>query len=73
MSRFEDTEIAISQRLKALKAKPDKTLNRPDIDEPLKADGFTDDEITAVLNALEQDKILAFLPGNRLSVLKALP
>jgi hypothetical protein len=73
MSRFEDTENALSRRFRALKAKPDKTLNRADIDEPLKAEGFTEVEITAVLNALEQEKAVAYLPGNRLSVLKAIP
>lgn len=73
MSRFEDTETALLERLRALKAKPEMTINLFDIGVPLTAAGFTQDEIMAVLSALEQDKIVAYGRGNRLLILKELP
>ncbi|NKK58815.1 hypothetical protein GFM44_23230 [Rhizobium leguminosarum bv. viciae] len=73
MSRFEETEIALTKRLRALKIKPDTSVNVFDIGVPLNATGFTQDEIMAVLTALEQDKIIEFVPGNRLRLVKPLP
>lgn len=73
MSRFEDTETALTERLRALKAKPEMSINLLDIDISLNADGYSQDEIMAVLRALEQDKIIALSPGNRLLMLKELP
>lgn len=73
MSRFTETEIALIERLRALKALPDMSINVFDIGVPLTAAGFTQDEIMEVLYALEQDKIVALLPGNRLMMLKELP
>ncbi len=73
MSRFNETETALIERLRALKALPDMSINVFAIGVPLTAAGFTQDEIMEVLNALEQDKIIALLPGNRLLMLKELP
>jgi hypothetical protein len=73
MSRFTETETALNERLRALKASPDMSINVVDIGAPLTAAGFTQDEIMEVLNALEQDKIITLLPGNRLLMLKELP
>ena len=73
MSRFEETETALADRLRALKMKPDMTVNLFDIGVPLNAAGFSQDEIMAVLTALEQDKVIDFVPGNRLRLLKSLP
>ncbi|WP_457578704.1 hypothetical protein [Ensifer adhaerens] len=73
MSRFTETETALFERLHALKALPDMSINVFDIGVPLTAAGFSQDEIMEVLNALEQDKIIALLPGNRLLMLKELP
>lgn len=73
MSRFEETEIALLARLHAMKAKPDMTINMFDIGIPLSAAGFTQEEIIAVLDALEQEKLVAYGPGNRLAILKELP
>ena len=73
MSRFSDTETALLDRLRALKAEPAVTINLFDIGVPMHAAGFTQDEIMAVLDALEQDKIVAYGPGNRLVILKELP
>lgn len=73
MSRFEETETVLLQRLRALKAKPDVTINMLDICIPLDVEGFTQEEIMAALYALEQEKFVAFAPGNRLLILKALP
>ncbi len=73
MSRFEDTEAALTERLRAMKAKPDMTVNLFDIGVPLNDDGYSQDEIMEVLFALEQDKVIAFTPGNRILMLKALP
>lgn len=73
MSRFTETEIALIERLRALKALPDTSINVFDIGVPLTAAGFTQDEIMEVLFALEQDKIVALLPGNRLMMLRELP
>ncbi|MEI2300540.1 hypothetical protein [Ensifer sp. MJa1] len=73
MSRFTETETALIERLRALKALPDMSINVLDIRVPLTAAGFTQEEIMEVLNALEQDKIIALLPGNRLLMLKELP
>ncbi len=73
MSRFAETETALIERLRALKALPEMSINVFDIGVPLTATGFTQDEIMEVLYALEQDKIIALLPGNRLLMLKELP
>lgn len=73
MSRFEEIETALMERLRALKAKPEMTINMFDISVPLSAVGFTQDEIRTVLDALEQDKFVANGPGNRLAILRGLP
>ncbi|WP_234791217.1 hypothetical protein [Agrobacterium rubi] len=73
MSRFLEVEIALLGRLRALKASPDVSINLNDIGVPLNAAGFSQSEIIAVLNALEQEKIVAYMPGNRLLILKDLP
>lgn len=73
MSRFTETEIALIERLRALKAAPDMSIPIFDIGVPMNAAGFSQEEIMAVLDALEQDKIIAFAPGNRLQILKPLP
>ncbi len=73
MSRFEETEIAVLARLHALKAKPDMMINMFNIGVPMVAAGFAQEEIIAVLDALEQDKLIAYGPGNRLLILKELP
>jgi hypothetical protein len=73
MSRFSEIEVALIGRLRALKAAPEVSINLNDIFTPMKADGFSQDEIMTVLNALEQEKIIASTPGNRLLMLKNLP
>ncbi|KXG87444.1 hypothetical protein [Agrobacterium bohemicum] len=73
MSRFNDIEAALLSRMRALKAKPEKTINFLDLCLPLGDAGFTRNEIMEVLSALEQEKIIAFSPGNRLLILKKLP
>jgi hypothetical protein len=73
MSRFEETETALMEWLRALKAKPEMTINMFDISVPLSAVGFTQDKIKIVLDALEQDKLVAYSPGNLLAILKKLP
>ena len=49
------------------------SINVLDIGVPLTAVGFTQEEIMEVLNALEQDKTVTLLPGNRVLMLKELP
>jgi hypothetical protein len=73
MSRFTETEIALIERLRALKDMPDMSINVFEVGDPLTSAGFSQDEILEVLYALEQDKIIALLPGNRLTMLKELP
>lgn len=73
VSRFAETETALVERLRSLKAAPEMSFTLGDLTAPLGADGYTKDEISAVLHALEQERIVAFGPGNRLLVLKALP
>ncbi|KRB59103.1 hypothetical protein ASE04_27300 [Rhizobium sp. Root708] len=73
MSRFEETETALIEKLRSMKVKPDVTINLLDIREPLNAAGFTQEEIMVVLHALEQDRIVVFTPGNKLKLLKPLP
>lgn len=73
MSRFDDTENALIERLRALKAKPEVTINLLDIIDRLGVDGFTRGEIQAVLRALEQDKVIAFSTANRILMLRELP
>jgi hypothetical protein len=73
MSRFEEAELALVEKLRALDLSPDMTANRFNIEDPLNAVGFSQDEIMAVLQALEQDRIVEFVPGNRLRQLKPLP
>ncbi|MBB3398783.1 hypothetical protein [Rhizobium sp. BK060] len=73
MSRFEVAEAAVTEKLRALKLKPEMTINLFDLGVPLNAAGFSQEEIIAVLYALEQDKLLEFAPGNRLRLLKRLP
>jgi hypothetical protein len=73
MSRFSETEIALIERLRALKAAPEMSIGLLEVSTPLSAAGFTHEEINPVLNALEQEKILAYAPGNRLLILKEPP
>ncbi|KQY25938.1 hypothetical protein [Rhizobium sp. Root483D2] len=73
MSRFSETEAALLERLRALRAEPEVSINLYDIGVPLVAAGFNQNEIMAVLNALEQDKIVSYVTGNRLLILKDLP
>ena len=73
MSRFNDTEAALLSRLRTLKAKPEMTINLLDLGVPLHDAGFAQDEIMEVLIALEQERIIAFSPGNRLLILRKLP
>jgi hypothetical protein len=73
MSRFAQTETALLERLRVLKAAPDVSIKLSDISVAMYAAGFTDTEIKAVLEALEQDKILAVAPGKRVQILKDLP
>ncbi len=61
------------ERLRSLKASPGMSINLLDIHRPLFAAGFSQIGIAAVLNALEQDKIVTLVPGDRLLVLKELP
>lgn len=70
MSRFEEAETALVERLRALRAKPEMKMNMLDIIEPLRVDDFTPDEIQAVLRAFEQDKAIAFAGANRILILK---
>lgn len=73
MDRFAETENALVARLRVLKASPDMSINLLDIHIPLEAAGFSQDQVTAVINALEQDKIATVVPGGRLCILKELP
>lgn len=73
MSRFNEIEIALVERLRVLKAAPEKTINLLDMSGPLQAFGYAQDEILEVLSALEQDGILVFAPGDRVRILKPLP
>lgn len=73
MSRFSETENALIARLRALKAKRKVTISLLDISDPLRESGFTQDEILAVLRAIEQDKVIAFTTANRIRMLKDLP
>jgi hypothetical protein len=73
MNRFSKTESALLERLRVLKAKPEMSVNLLDVRMPMQAAGFSQVEIMAVLNALEQDKIIAYGPGNRLLILKEFP
>jgi flagellar basal body P-ring protein FlgI len=73
MSRFEEAELALVEKLRALDLSPDMTVNMFNIEDPLNAVGFSQDEIMAVLQALEQDRIVEFVPGNRVRQLKPLP
>lgn len=73
MGRFEDTEAAVAQRLRAMKIRPDMTVNLLEFGIPLNAAGYTQDEIAAVLEALVQDRIVELAPGNRFRLLKRLP
>ncbi|WP_234895310.1 hypothetical protein [Agrobacterium vitis] len=49
------------------------SINLYDIGVPMVAAGFSQEETMAVLDALEQDKIITYVPGNRLLMLKKLP
>ncbi|MBB3945113.1 putative transcriptional regulator [Rhizobium skierniewicense] len=73
MSRFSETEEVLIGRLRNLKAAPEVSINLNDISAPMKAVGFSQSEIIGVLNALEQDKVIAYTPGNRVLMLKDLP
>ncbi len=73
MSRFSETEAALLERLRSLKAAPEMSINLYDIGVPMVAAGFSQEETMAVLDALEQDKIITYVPGNRLLMLKELP
>lgn len=73
MNKFSEIEAALIGRLHALRASPEMSFNFNDIALPMNASGFSQSEIIAVLNALEQEKIVAYAPGNRLLILKDLP
>lgn len=73
MSRFAQTETVLLEQLRALKAAPDKSIKLFDINSAMQAAGFTDAELQAMLEALEQDKIIAVASGNRVHILKNLP
>ena len=73
MNRFDEIEAALLMRLRTLKAKPGVTVNMLDMAVPLNAAGYAREELLEVLLALEQEKIVAFGPGNRLLILKTLP
>lgn len=73
MSRFDDIEAAVLLRLRALKAKPEVTINLLDLGLSLDAVGYSQQDVREVLLALEQEKIVAFGPGKRLRILKDLP
>jgi len=73
MGRFEDTEAAIVQRLRAMKISPEITISMFDLEVPLNAAGYTQREIATVLSALEQDGIIEFSTGNRLRLVKPPP
>ena len=73
MSRFNEIEITLVERLRVLKAAPEKTINLLDISGPLQVSGYAQDEILEVLSALAQDGILVFAPGDRVRILKPLP
>ncbi len=73
MRRFSETEAALLERLRSLKAAPEMSINLYDIGVPMVAAGFSQEETMAVLDALEQDKIITYVPGNRLLMLKKLP
>ncbi|PDS99269.1 hypothetical protein CO659_00165 [Rhizobium sp. S9] len=65
MSRFNETETALIERLRALKAAPDMSIPLFDIGVPMNAAGFSQEEIMPALHALEQEKIITFIPGKR--------
>lgn len=73
MNRFSEIELALLERLHTLKATPEMSFNLNDVALPLNAAGFSQSEIIAVLDALEQEKVVAYAPGNRLLILKDLP
>lgn len=73
MNRFSETETVLLERLHALKAAPEMSINLLDISTPMHAAGFSQDEIMAVIGAFEQEKLLACVPGNRLLILKEIP
>lgn len=73
MSRFSETEAALLERLRSLRAAPEMSINLYDIGVPMVAAGFSQEETMAVLDALEHDKIITYVPGNRLLMLKKLP
>ncbi len=73
MSKFNEIEIALVERLRILKAAPEKTISLVDITAPLQDVGYVQVEILEVLSALEQDGILVFAPGDRVRILKPLP
>lgn len=73
MNRFSETEVALLERLRTLRASPEMSFNLNDISLPMNAAGFSQNEIIAVLDAMEQEKVVAYAPGNRLLILKDLP
>ena len=73
MNRFSETETVLLGRLRALQATPLKSMSLLDVSTSMQEDGFTVYEIDAVLFALEQDKVIAHAPGDRLVILKELP
>lgn len=73
MARFLETEAAVLARLRALKARPDMSFNLLDIGVPLTDAGFAQEEIMDVMFAFEQELLIAFAPGNRVLILRALP
>ncbi|SES47466.1 hypothetical protein [Rhizobium sp. NFR03] len=73
MSKFEEIEAAVLERLRTMKAAPEVRINLLDLGVPLNAAGYSQEEIMDVLLALEQEKLVAFAAGNRLLILKDLP
>jgi hypothetical protein len=73
MSRFSETEVALVARLRELKAAPDMSFNLGDSQVFMQALGFSHKDTIGVLDALEQDKLVAYGPSDRLIVLKTFP
>ncbi len=52
---------------------PGVSISMFDIGVPLIAEGFSEEEIMSAVFALEEEERVAFVPGNRLQLLKPLP
>jgi hypothetical protein len=73
MSKIEDINTALLKRLRALNVTPGVSISMFDIGVPLIAEGFSEEEIMSAVFALEEEERVAFVPGNRLQLLKPLP